>query len=225
MSAPHHRRLSPRGLLRARPRLYSSLALGGLVIAAIPGQLQLSLRFLIGWDLSIGLYLVLAFMMMARSTQQTIRRRAIRQREGRWTILTVMTLAACASLFAIGQILGGLKDLPPGQIEFHLALAGITIVGSWIFVNTIFAQIYAHEYFGPGRRASDPPPLDFPGEPEPDYWDFIYFSTVIGMTCQVSDVPVSTRVIRRVVLAHGVISFFFNTVILALSVNIAASLL
>jgi uncharacterized membrane protein len=225
MTELHSRRWSPRGLLGARPRLYSSLVLGGVVIALVPGELKLAVRFLIGWDLSICVYLVLAFMMMARSTQQTIRRRAIRQREGRWTILTVMTLAACASLFAIGQILGGLKDMPPGQIELHLALAGTTIVGSWVFVNTIFAQIYAHEYFGPGRRVSDPPPLDFPGEPEPDYWDFVYFSTVIGMTCQVSDVPISTRVIRRVVLAHGVISFFFNTVILALSVNIAASLL
>jgi len=225
MSAPHHRRLSPRGLLRARPRLYSSLALGCLVIALSPAGMPLPLRFLIGWDSSITIYLTLAFMMMARSTERTMRRRAIQHREGRWAILTVMTLAACASLFAIGQILGGLKDMPPGQIELHLTLAGMTIVGSWIFVNTIFAQIYAHEYFGPGRRADDPPPLDFPGEPVPDYWDFIYFSTVIGMTCQVSDVPISTRVIRRVVLAHSVISFFFNTVILALSVNIAASLL
>ena len=224
MSVPH-RRLSARGILRARPRLYSSIFLCCLVIGLSPTGLKLPVRFLIGWDTGISIYLVLAFAMMMRSTQHTIRRRAIQQREGRWTILAVMTLAACASLFAIGQILGGLKDMPPGQIEFHLALAGVTIVGSWIFVNTIFAQIYAHEYFGPGRRASDPPPLDFPGEAEPDYWDFVYFSTVIGMTCQVSDVPVGTRVIRRVVLAHSVISFFFNTVILALSVNIAASLL
>ncbi|MEI9984415.1 MAG: DUF1345 domain-containing protein [Aliidongia sp.] len=224
MSAPH-RRLSPRGLLRARPRLYSSIALCCLVIAASPSGLRLPVRFLIGWDCGIGVYLTLAFMMMIRSTEQTIRRRAIQHREGRWTILAVMTLAACASLFAIGQILGGLKELPGWQIELHLALAGITIVGSWVFVNMIFAQIYAHEYYGPSQHRGAPESLDFPGEPEPDYWDFLYFSTVIGMTCQVSDVPVRTRVIRRVVLVHSVISFFFNTVILALSVNIAASLL
>jgi uncharacterized membrane protein len=224
MSAPH-RRLSARGLLRARPRLYSSILLCCLVIALSPTGLELPVRFLIGWDTGISIYLLLAFAMMARSTQQTIRRRAIQHREGRWSILVVMTLAACASLFAIGQILGGLKEMPAAQIELHLGLAGYTIVGSWIFVNTIFAQIYAHEYFGPGRHRDAPAPLDFPGEPEPDYWDFLYFSMVIGMTCQVSDVPAKTRVIRRVVLAHSVISFFFNTVILALSVNIAASLL
>jgi len=224
MSIPHRRR-SARAILRARPRLYSSTFLCFLVVVLSPTGLRLPLRFLIGWDTGISIYLVLAFIMMARSTQRTIRRRAIQQREGRWTVLAVMTLAACASLFAIGQILGGLKDMPAAQIELHLSLAGYTIVSSWIFVNTIFAQIYAHEYFGPGRRPDAPAPLDFPGEPTPDYWDFLYFSMVIGMTCQVSDVPVQTRIIRRVVLVHGVISFFFNTVILALSVNIAASLL
>lgn len=218
-------RLTPYGLLRARPRLSSALVLGCLVIAASPGTLKLPARFLIGWDSGIAVYLTLAFVMMARSNAETIRHRAIQQRTGRWTILGVMTLAACASLFAIGQILGSLKEMPTAQIELHLSLAGITIVGSWAFVNTIFAQIYAHEYFGPARQSDRPPPLDFPDEPEPDYWDFIYFSMVIGMTCQVSDVPVRGRIIRRVVLAHSVISFFFNTVILALSVNIAASLL
>jgi|SRR5580658_59105 uncharacterized membrane protein len=224
MSAPP-RHLSNRGVLRARPRLYGALVFGALVVVASPAGLKLPVRCLLGWDSSICLYLVLAFLMMARSSEATMRRRAIQHREGRWAILTVMILAACASLFAIGQILGGLKDMPSTQIGLHLLLAGVTIVGSWLFVNTIFAQIYAHEFFGPGRRPGDPAPLDFPSEPEPDYWDFLYFSMVIGMTCQVSDVPVRTRVIRRVVLVHSVISFFFNTVILALSVNIAASLL
>src|SRR5579859_3523843 len=106
MSAPH-RRLSPRDFLRARPRLYSSLILGCLVIAASPIGLKLPVRLLLGWDLGISVYLALAFMMMARSTQETIRRRAIEHHEGRWAVLSVMTLTACASLFAIGQILGG----------------------------------------------------------------------------------------------------------------------
>src|SRR5271163_938111 len=107
MSVPH-RRFSARGILRARPRLYGSTFLCCLVIALSPTGLALPLRFLIGWDTGVTIYLVLAFAMMMRSTQQTIRRRAIQHREGRWTILAVMTLAACASLFAIGQILGRL---------------------------------------------------------------------------------------------------------------------
>jgi uncharacterized membrane protein len=220
-----HSRLTFGDLLRARPRLYISLVLGALVTALLSEPLRLPVRLLIGWNIAITLYLVLAVIMMTRSSEQQVRRRAVRQYEGRWTVLGLMTTAACASLFAIGQTLGGLKDMPPEVVKLHLVLSGSTIVVSWLFVNTIFAQVYAHEYFGPGRRPDDTPPLDFPGEPAPDYWDFIYFAAVIGMTCQVSDVAVRSRVIRRVALAHGVLSFFFNTVILALSVNIAASLL
>jgi uncharacterized membrane protein len=212
-------------LLLARPRLYSSLIVGSLVVAATPAVLKLSVRLLIGWDAAIILYQALAFAMMARSGEDLIRRRAVQHDAGRWAILSVMTLAALASMFAIGQILGSLKEMTSTQIGLHLALSGVTIVGSWVFVNTIFSQIYAHEYFGPHRPAAAAPPLDFPGEEEPDYWDFLYFSMVIGMTCQVSDVPVRTRVLRRIVTVHSVIAFFFNTVILALSVNIAASLL
>src|SRR5579859_6724880 len=98
MSTAHHHRRSARGLLRARPRLYGSLAFGAITAAISPATLTLPARLLIGWDLSITLYLALAFVMMARSTQQAIRRRAIQHREGRWAILTAMTLAACASL-------------------------------------------------------------------------------------------------------------------------------
>jgi uncharacterized membrane protein len=101
-----------------------------------------------------------------------------------------------------------------------LILAIITIVLSWAFIHTMFALHYAHEFYD----ESDGRGLTFPGgEDEPDYWDFVYFALVVGMTSQVSDVGVTSKVIRRTVAAHGVVSFFFNVALLALMVNIAAS--
>ena len=90
-----------------------------------------------------------------------------------------------------------------------------------MFTQTIFALHYAHEFYGTGRRAAG---LKFPGDERPDYWDFVYFAFVIGMTFQVSDVGITHREIRRTVVAHGVLSFLFTAAILALAVNIAASL-
>jgi uncharacterized membrane protein len=224
MSTTHRRSLFD-GFPRARRRIYGSLLFGVLVFAADPARLNLPVRFLIGWDSSMSLYLLLTFVMMALSTGAAIQRRAIGKRDGRWAILTFMTLATAASMVAIGEILGGLRGVPHEQIARYLTLCGLTVVESWLLVNIIFAQIYSHEYFGPWHPPDQPPVLDFPGDETPDYWDFLYFSMVIGTTCQVSDVPIRTRVLRRLVMVHSVISFFFNTVILALAVNIAVSLL
>jgi uncharacterized membrane protein len=99
------------------------------------------------------------------------------------------------------------------------------VVASWTVTHTVFALHYAHHYYGDGPAPGaddDRGGLAFPGEEPPDYWDFLYFSFVVGMTCQVSDVQVTSRAMRRMTLMHGVLSFFFNTVILALSVNLLA---
>ena len=102
----------------------------------------------------------------------------------------------------------------------HIMLAIVTITLSWTFIHVIFALHYAHDYYGSGHRANG---LQFPGDDKPDYWDFVYFSFVLGMTFQVSDVAVTNRAIRRLVVAHGILSFAFNTAILALTVNLASS--
>jgi uncharacterized membrane protein len=128
-------------------------------------------------------------------------------------------IAAAASLGAI------LSELSTAQgatrTGMQLALATATIVLSWTFVHTIFALHYAHEYYG--ERGAKHDGLNFPGEQKPDYWDFAYFSFVIGMTSQVSDVAIASRPIRRTATAHGIFSFFFNVTLVALMVNIAAS--
>ena len=115
-----------------------------------------------------------------------------------------------------------------GAMEaLRVALAGGVVVTSWTLIHTVFAVHYAHGFYGDGPAPGaddDAGGLQFPGQDElPDFWDFFYFSLVIGMTCQVSDVAVQARSIRRVAGAHGVVSFFFNTALLALTVNIAAS--
>ncbi len=179
-------------------------------------------RLLVGWDIGIGLYLILAFHMMARSEVHRIRHRAARQDEGRFTILVLTVGAALASLGAIVAELGTSAVGPGGRQPIHLVLATVTIMLSWAAIHTIFALHYAHEFYG--EHTGNVRGMAFPGgEEEPDYWDFVYFSFVIGMTSQVSDVGVTSRRIRRTVAAHGIVSFVFNAALLALTVNIAAS--
>jgi uncharacterized membrane protein len=158
------------------------------------------------------------FIMMTRSDVNDIRQRAPQEDEGQFTILALTAAAALASLAAIIAELGGASGR--NRQTGDLVLATITIVLSWALIHTIFALHYAHEYYAESGICG----LVFPGgDEEPDYWDFIYFAFVIGMTSQVSDVGVTTREIRRTVAIHGVVSFFFNAALLALTVNIAAS--
>jgi uncharacterized membrane protein len=160
---------------------------------------------------------------MLRATPEMMRRFARQEDEGRATILSLITIAACVSVGAIGLILQD-KDKENSLLLLHLGLSISTIVSSWLLVHTIFAQHYAHIYYREDRTLAEckADGLDFPGEIEPDYWDFLYFSFVIGMTSQVSDVDVTSRQIRRLSLIHGVLSFFFNTTIVAMMINIVA---
>jgi uncharacterized membrane protein len=212
-------------VVRSRPRLFASAALGALVTVVIASSTDWkpASRLLVGWDIGVGLYLGLAFHLVAVSDVHRIRRRAAREDEGQLSILILTVAAALASLGAIFAELGSAPG-GGGRQPIHLVLASITIVLSWALIHTIFALHYAHEFYdestGPGRG------MAFPGgEKEPDYWDFVYFSFVIGMTSQVSDVGVTSKHIRRIVAAHGVVSFLFNAALLALTVNIAASVI
>jgi uncharacterized membrane protein len=215
-----HRRRLPKILriVRARPRLFLAGLLAVAVIALLPSAWRVTTRVLVGWDAGVAVYLIAAFRLM-RADIGHIRHRAIVQDEGRFAILVLVVAAALASLAAIVVELGG---GPTGRSPAHLALAAVTILLSWAFVHMMFALHYAHVFYAPGAKGGG---LAFPGGQEPDYWDFLYFSLVIGMTSQVSDVAVTGRVIRRTVAAHGVVSFLFNAALIALTVNIAASAL
>jgi uncharacterized membrane protein len=206
--------------VRARPRLFLSAAFGAIVGLALPAAWQLSLRLLIAWDAGVAVYIVFAIVAMINADVARIRRRAMLLDEDRFVFLM---LTAGAGLASLGAIVAQLSTKETGHQPAHLALAVATIALSWAFTHIIFALHYAHEFYIEARAERGG--LAFPGKDQPDYWDFIYFSFVIGMTSQVSDVAVTAKSIRRTVAAHGVLSFFFNTSLLALMVNIAASAL
>ncbi len=207
----------PVRVVYARPRLFSSVVLGMVAFFLLPGSLRLVTRLLVSWDIFVTFYLVLAYIMMFRCGIAHIRRRAVLQDDGRFLILLVTALGAFASIAAIVFELGASHRGVP-----ELTLATVTIALSWAAVHTIFALHYAHDYY----RGAKPGGLQFPSGDEhdhADYWDFVYFSFVIGMTAQVSDVGITDKTIRRTATAHGIISFVFNTALVALMVNIAAS--
>jgi uncharacterized membrane protein len=206
--------------IRARPRLFLSAALAIAVALALPSSLTVPTRWIIGWDLGVAVFLITALVMMGRADIARMRRRAAQQDEGRGTILTLTVAAACFSVFAIGFELRAAKGLAPAEADWRIALAAATVVLSWSFTHVMFAMHYAHEYY----RGATPSGLLFPGDQPPDYFDFLYYAVVVGMTCQVSDVQVTGRALRRLTLGHGVLSFFFNTGILALAINLAAGL-
>lgn len=208
--------------LRARPRALTAAAVGIAVGLLLPRGVSPTLRAVIGWDTATVLFLALAIAMVARATSASMRHRAALEDEGRWVFLGVVAGAAFFSMFAILGVMQEARTADAMKVLLNL-LAGVTILLSWLLAHTIFALHYAHGYFA-DLAAGRPPGLDFPQEhDDPDYWDFLYFSFVVGMTAQVSDVQVLTQSWRRLVLAHGILSFLFNTVVLALSINLFAA--
>ena len=212
----------PIRVVYARPRTFISVLIGIIAFfllpgPLLPGSLRLVTRLLIAWDIFIAVYLLLVYIMMYRCELAHIRRNAVLQDDGRFLILLVTALGAFASIAAIVFELGGSH-----RSVTDLTLATLTIALSWAAVHTTFALHYAHDYY----RGAKPGGLQFPSgdhDEHADYWDFVYFSFVIGMTAQVSDVGITDKTIRRTATVHGIISFVFNTALVALMVNIAAS--
>jgi len=204
----------------ARPRLLMALSAMALFAIFLPARFAVPARLLIAWDIGAILYLVLAGAMMLSSDVSSMRRRAPSQDEGATFVLAVVVLATFASLAAIFLELFGADAA--GSRGYRIGLVAVTILCSWMFVHVSFSMHYAHDYYGEDtlKRGGG---LRFPKEPEPDYWDFLYFAVNIGAAAQTSDVMIESRAIRRLVLAHSVLSFFYNTMILALAVNLAAS--
>jgi len=207
----------PVRVVYARPRAFVAMALGIVAFLLMPTALRLVTRMLIGWDAFVALYVTLVYIMMLRSHHRLIRRNAVLQDDGRFLIPLFTAVGAFASIAAIVFELGAShRGLP------QLGLATLTIALSWAAVHTAFALHYAHDYY----RGPKPGGLQFPSGDEhdrADYWDFVYFSFVIGMTAQVSDVGITDKTIRRTVTVHGIIAFIYNTALVAVMVNIAAS--
>ena len=207
--------------LSLRPRLLIALAAGAVLTLLLPGEWRWTTRLLVAWDAGAILYLGLLATTMFTETVDEIRARAEQQDEGAVAILVMSCLAASASLAAIAVQLAGIGTIPAGERGIHLALGGVTILCSWTLLHAFFTLHYAGIYYRGGKAE---PCLDFPGKGDPDYVDFLYFSYTIGCTSQTSDVGVSTRHARGIVLVHSILTFIFNTSILAMAINVGASL-
>lgn len=215
---------------RAHPRLLISVVIALIVHTILPAEWRSGTRTIIALDCGGITFLALSWSMMVNATADNMRLRAAFQDEGQITILVLTAGAALFSLVTVAIELHGLKDLQGADAGYRVGLAALTILCSWFVTNTMFALHYAHGYYtdadpSDGKQV-DVGGLDFPGDDgKPDYWDFLYFAFVIGMTFQTSDVGISRRTLRRLTLGHSILAFFFNTVILALSINIMAGLL
>ncbi|MGA8032196.1 MAG: DUF1345 domain-containing protein [Casimicrobiaceae bacterium] len=215
-----------------RWRLISGLlvGLGTYVLLLLATDVSGRLRFIAAWDVGASFALVALYFGLRDSSAATIRRIAARQDAGKWAVLALCLLAATASLVAIAGEMPQVKNASGLEQAARIVLTIYTIVLSWAFMHSVFALHYAHDYYlevdlpgagaGPGSER-----LLFPGGNSPTYGDFLYFAFTIGMTFQTSDVQIADPYIRRVVLAHGAVAFFYTTGILALMINLVAGLI
>ncbi|MCX7164906.1 MAG: DUF1345 domain-containing protein [Rhodocyclales bacterium] len=180
-------------------------------------------KAIIGWNVGACLYLLLAIRMMFWSPHERMKTRALEQDEGRMVILSLVVGAAITSIGAIVMQLAVAKDIHGSLRYAHIALAGLTILSSWAFTQVMFALHYAHDYYAAEAKGT-PVGLEFPGGHAPDYGDFLYFACVIGTSGQTADVSFTSRTMRRTGLVHCVLAFFFNTTLVALTINIASGL-
>lgn len=207
--------------LTALSRSLIALAMGGLVWGLMAGRSGWQTRLLLGWLAYALTVLVLIWLVIgwadARQTAQ-------REDESRPAIFLFTVGGALVSLLAVVILLGSIKELTASEATRHVLLSGLTVISSWLLTHSIFTLHYAHLYYDPDEteRVGG---LDFPGDEPPDYLDFAYYSFVVGMTFQVSDVAVTAKPLRRLTLLHGLLSFAFNTLIIALTINTVSGLL
>lgn len=216
--------------IMGRRRLVVCTLLGLVMLGLLPQDWRIETRMLVAWNIGVVAYLASAIHLMMTVSPTHMRRMAQLTDESRFVVLTLAVFAAIASIIAIVAQLATAKEMMGAAKVTHLALAAFTIFSSWSFIHLIFAQHYAHEFFverGSERELPDHlrGGLIFPDTTAPDFLDFLYFAFVIGVASQTADVSISSRPMRRVALVHCVLSFFFNTTILALTINIGAGLI
>jgi uncharacterized membrane protein len=227
VTAKSRRWYHPRSMMRSlmiRPRVYIGTGVGLLALALLPKSLSPALRGALAWDLGGLVYLVLAFRLMSSCHADTIRRRAAMQDDSGTVILAVILLAIASSFAAIVGLIADAKAAKELLRIEYIAICGATLVISWLVTQVVFTLHYAHEHYAPQVAGEVSGGLVFPEDTTPDYWDFFYFSTSIGATSQTSDVAIRSKALRRLVTVHAITAFFFNTTVLALTINLAASL-
>ncbi|NBA96712.1 DUF1345 domain-containing protein [Pseudomonas sp. R5(2019)] len=203
------------------PRLTAAAVIGVLCGWFIPAQ-GLVNHFLTGWNTGVWLYLLLILWLTVRSNPDQVKRVAQIEDENAGLVLAMVCVAAIASLAALILELAGSKGIAGAERVGHYGFTGLTVLGSWLLIGVIFSLHYARLFYAGDHK--DPPLRFAEGERHPDYWDFHYFSFTLSVAVQTADVGVATPGLRKVVLAHSLIGFLFNTAILGFAINIAASL-
>jgi uncharacterized membrane protein len=211
-------------IISARPHLFSGVGLGLLSFLALTPVRQTAIRAVLGFDIGSALFLGLTAVSFFRTQDRDISADAKRQQEGEWSVFALTLIGAVMSFTSIFLFSGSSSDHKTAR-GLYLAFVVMTLILSWLTTHVSFAYRYAHEYYTRNEQGEPDGGIEFPKDDRPDYLDFIYFSFVLGMTFQVSDCNVTSKKLRRLATLQGLIGFLFNTVILALSVNIAASLL
>jgi uncharacterized membrane protein len=211
----------PFRIVQGRPRLFIAFALGLISYPFLSGRLSIETRAALAWDIGVLIYLIVTAIHFARSDHTRIAADSARQEEGEWALFFLILIGVVMSLLAIIAFSG----LGKAHKGLYVSFVSVTLAASWLMTHVSFAYRYAHEYYSRMDGGQFEGGLNFPEEPNPDYLDFIYYAFVIGMTFQVSDVSITSRKMRRLATLQGMIGFLFNTVILALSVNIAAGIL
>jgi uncharacterized membrane protein len=217
------------GPLAPWPRLTMAVAVGvvvGVGCAVLAPQMRLSTCFIAGWDALSVTFLASMTLTMMTYPPERIRVQAAEDDQGRGVILTLVLVAAAASIVAIVAEVSLAKSDHGLARWGHLIPAFGTVVASWFMVQMIFAVHYAHEYYDIDEvdGKGDSEGLLFPGGTQPDYWDFLHFSIVIGVACQTADIEFTAKGLRRLGTLHSLIAFAFNTVIVALTINLLAGL-
>jgi uncharacterized membrane protein len=223
---------NPRSIGRSlvlRPRVIIAALVAGGMLFLLPSSIHGAVREALAWCAGGTAYLALTFRTMYGCTSDKIRARAARQDDSGLVILVLVLTAMFSSFAAIFGLLGAAKAASNEGKLLFVGLAALTIVISWLVTQVAFTLHYAHEYYAPPRSPATPPPeapkpLTFPGDSKPDYWDFFYFATSFGAASQTSDVMINSKPLRRLTTLHAIVSFFYNTMVLALTINLAASL-
>ncbi|NMM00282.1 DUF1345 domain-containing protein [Paraburkholderia sp. RP-4-7] len=209
-------------VLRNRPRMLIGLAVGLVAALVLPEHTRPMVRVLAAWDAAVWIYLVLIWVHMAFADEGRVREFARRDDENAGVVLVVICIATIASIAAIVLELASAKGTAGASTAWHYVLTGLTMIGAWFMIPTIFTSHYARIYYDADATETA---LLFPDHAlQPDYWDFLYFSFTIAVASQTSDVVLRSRTIRRAALAQSILSFYFNVAVLGLCVNIAAGL-
>lgn len=207
------------------PRRLGIAALAAAVALGLSRQAGLHTALLVSWDVGTFSYLGLAWLLVTFSDARETRDHVQEQDQSGYLIFLFILVAACAGMVAIGFLVGPLKDLSFWPKTLRLTLSVVALVGAWLMIHTVFAFHYARTYYGGGPGRTPIEGLVFPGNHSPDYLDFIYYSLVVGMTSQVSDVVITSRTLRHITMLHAILSFIFNIAVLALAINIIASVI